>query len=56
MSTETLLHELTHHLCPPDVPAHGHEFVTTFPELAGLIMGAEVGYVLRTVYAREGVR
>ncbi|MBA0046467.1 TIGR04338 family metallohydrolase [Mycobacteroides sp. LB1] len=51
-----ILHELAHHLCPQDVPAHGHEFVALYPELAGLAMGPEVEFILRTVYAREGVR
>lgn len=51
-----ILHELAHHLCPQDGPAHGHEFVTLYPELAGLAMGPEVEFVLRTVYAREGAR
>lgn len=55
MSTETFLHEIAHHLCPAD-PAHGGEFVTTMCELCELVMGPEVGYVLRVVYAKEGVR
>ncbi len=51
-----ILHELAHHLCPQDAPAHGHDFVTLYPELAGLAMGPEVEFILRTVYAREGAR
>lgn len=56
-----VLHEVAHHLCMsndglPDGPAHGPEFVETFCELASLVMGVEVGYVLRVVYAKEGVR
>lgn len=56
-----VLHEVAHHLCvsggcPPDGPAHGPEFVQTFCELTSLVMGAEVGHVLRVVYAKEGVR
>ena len=51
-----VLHEVAHHLCDPGLPAHGPEFVATFCELAALVMGAEVGHVLRVVYAKEGVR
>ncbi len=51
-----VLHEVAHHLCGLDGPAHGAAFVATFCELAGLVMGAEVGHVLRVVYAKEGVR
>ena len=54
MSTEIVLHELTHHLVDAD-PPHGPEFVTAFCEVAGVVMGAEVGYLLRVVFAREGV-
>jgi putative metallohydrolase (TIGR04338 family) len=50
-----LLHEIAHHLCPAE-PAHGTEFVATFGALAEMVMGAEVGHVLRVVYAKEGVR
>lgn len=50
-----VLHELAHHLCDVE-PAHGPEFVATFCELAEKVMGPEVGYVLRVVYAKEGVR
>ncbi|HEX2213275.1 MAG TPA: TIGR04338 family metallohydrolase, partial [Mycobacterium sp.] len=44
-----VLHEIAHHLCEAD-PPHGHEFVATFCELAGAVMGAEVAHVLRVVY------
>ncbi|MEZ0355971.1 TIGR04338 family metallohydrolase [Mycobacterium sp. ENV421] len=50
-----LLHEIAHHLTPQG-PAHGPGFVATFCELAALVMGPEVGHVLRVVYAKEGVR
>jgi putative metallohydrolase (TIGR04338 family) len=50
-----VLHEIAHHLSPAE-PAHGHEFVATFCELAAAVMGPEVGHVLRVVYAKEGVR
>lgn len=50
-----LLHEIAHHLCPAE-PAHGTEFVTTYCALAEVVMGAEVGHVLRVVYVKEGVR
>ncbi|MEO3759849.1 TIGR04338 family metallohydrolase [Mycobacterium sp. B14F4] len=50
-----VLHEIAHHLCDAS-PPHGPEFVATFCELADAVMGAEVGHVLRTVYAKEGVR
>lgn len=54
-----VLHEVAHHLCETDAgrgPAHGTVFVATFCELAELVMGPEVGHVLRVVYAKEGVR
>lgn len=50
-----VLHELAHHLSHAD-PAHGPEFVATMCELTSIVMGAELGYVLRVVYAQEGVR
>jgi putative metallohydrolase (TIGR04338 family) len=50
-----VLHELAHHLSQSD-PPHGPDFVATFCELAAAVMGAEVGYVLRVVYAKEGAR
>ncbi|MCV7216521.1 TIGR04338 family metallohydrolase [Mycobacterium crocinum] len=50
-----LLHEIAHHLTPRG-PAHGPNFVATFCELAAVVMGPEVGHVLRVVYAKEGVR
>jgi len=50
-----VLHEIAHHLC--DVrPPHGPEFVATFCELTEMVMGPELGYVLRVVFAKEGVR
>lgn len=50
-----VLHELAHHLAFTD-PPHGPEFTAALCELASTVMGAEVGYVLRVVYANEGVR
>ena len=50
-----VLHEIAHHLSHAE-PPHGPEFVATFCELAGAVMGPEVGHVLRVVYAKEGVR
>lgn len=50
-----VLHEITHHLCDAR-PPHGPQFVATFCELAELVMGPELGYVLRVVFAKEGVR
>jgi putative metallohydrolase (TIGR04338 family) len=50
-----VLHEIAHHLCTAE-PPHGPEFVATFCELAGVVMGPEVAHVLRVVYAKEGVR
>jgi putative metallohydrolase (TIGR04338 family) len=50
-----VLHEIAHHLSDA-VPAHGPDFVATFCELAATVMGAEVAFVLRMVYAKEGVR
>jgi putative metallohydrolase (TIGR04338 family) len=55
MSTETLLHELAHHLCPWE-PAHGPEFTSTLCDLTASVMGPEAAHVLRVVYAKEGVR
>ncbi|WP_328349984.1 TIGR04338 family metallohydrolase [Mycobacterium sp. NBC_00419] len=51
-----LLHEIAHHLDGSGGPAHGPGFVATFCELAAVVMGPEVGHVLRVVYAKEGVR
>lgn len=50
-----VLHEIAHHLCVAE-PPHGPEFVATFCELAGVVMGPELAHVLRVVYAKEGVR
>ena len=50
-----VLHEVAHHLQPPG-PAHGPGFVATLSELAELVMGPEVGHVLRVVYAKEDVK
>jgi putative metallohydrolase (TIGR04338 family) len=50
-----VLHELAHHLCQSD-PPHGPKFVATMCELTELVMGPELGHVLRVVYAKEGVR
>ena len=49
------LHEIAHHLSNAQ-PPHGPEFVATLCDLAGMVMGPEVGHVLRVVYAKEGVR
>ncbi len=51
-----VLHEVAHHLCEGDGPAHGPRFVATMCELTTAVMGPEVGHVLRVVYAKEGVR
>jgi putative metallohydrolase (TIGR04338 family) len=50
-----VLHEIAHHLCD-EQPAHGSQYVTTLCTLTELVMGPEVGHVLRVVYAKEGVR
>ena len=50
-----VLHEVAHHLCRAQ-PAHGAEFVATMCTLTALVMGPELGHVLRVVYAKEGVR
>ena len=50
-----VLHEMAHHLSHAE-PPHGTEFVTTFCELTGIVMGPEAAHVLRVVYAKEGVR
>lgn len=50
-----VLHEVAHHLSDTQ-PAHGPEFVAAMCTLAELVMGPELGHVLRVVYAKEGVR
>jgi putative metallohydrolase (TIGR04338 family) len=50
-----VLHEVAHHLCRAQ-SAHGAEFVATMCTLTELVMGPELGHVLRVVYAKEGVR
>ena len=51
-----VLHEIAHHLCGPDGPAHGPRFTSTFCALAAAVMGPEAGHVLRVVYAKQCVR
>lgn len=51
-----VLHELAHHLCGAEGPAHGPAFTATFCDLTAAVMGPETGHVLRVVYAKEGVR
>jgi len=50
-----VLHEIAHHLCDTS-PPHGPQYVATLCTLAELVMGPELGHVLRVVYAKEGVR
>lgn len=50
-----VLHEIAHHLCNAR-PAHGSRFVTTLCALTETVMGPELGYVLRVVYAKQGAR
>lgn len=50
-----LLHEVAHHLSRVP-PPHGPDFVATMCALTELVMGPELGHVLRVVYAKEGVR
>jgi putative metallohydrolase (TIGR04338 family) len=50
-----VLHEVAHHLCDAS-PPHGSQYVATLCTLTELVMGPEVGHVLRVVYAKEGVR
>ena len=50
-----ILHEVAHHLSQTP-PPHGPDFVATMCMLTELVMGPEVGHVLRVVYAKEGVR
>ena len=50
-----VLHEVAHHLCDAE-PPHGPQFVSTYCELAEVVMGPEAGHVLRVVFAKEGVR
>ena len=50
-----VLHEIAHHLCD-EPPPHGSQYVATLCTLAELVMGVELGHVLRVVYAKEGVR
>ncbi|MEZ0053413.1 putative metallohydrolase (TIGR04338 family) [Mycobacterium sp. MAA66] len=51
-----LLHEIAHHLADAVPPPHGPAFTATFCQLCEMVMGPEVGHVLRVVYAKEGVR
>ena len=48
-----VLHEIAHHLAAPAVPVHGPVFTATMCELCEMVMGPEVGHVLRVVYAKE---
>jgi putative metallohydrolase (TIGR04338 family) len=50
-----VLHEIAHHLCD-EPPPHGSQYVATLCNLAELVMGVELGHVLRVVYVKEGVR
>jgi len=50
-----VLHEIAHHLCQAQ-PPHGSQYVATLSTLAELVIGPELGHVLRVVYAKEGVR
>jgi putative metallohydrolase (TIGR04338 family) len=50
-----VLHEIAHHLCDA-TPPHGSQYVATLCTLAELVMGPELGHVLRVIYAKEGVR
>jgi putative metallohydrolase (TIGR04338 family) len=50
-----VLHEIAHHLCD-ESPPHGSQYVDTLCTLAELVMGPELGHVLRVVYAKQGVR
>ncbi|WP_244975172.1 TIGR04338 family metallohydrolase [Mycobacterium heckeshornense] len=50
-----VLHEIAHHLCQAQ-PPHGPDFVDTMCALSELVMGPELGHVLRVVYAKAGVR
>lgn len=49
-----VLHEVAHHLSDAH-PPHGPLFAATLCTLAELVMGPELGHVLRVVYAKEGV-
>ena len=42
--------------CARRQPPHGPDFVATMCTLTELVMGPELGHVLRVVYAKEGVR
>jgi putative metallohydrolase (TIGR04338 family) len=50
-----VLHEIAHHLCD-EPPPHGSQYVATLCTLAELVMGVELGHVLRVVYTKECVR
>lgn len=53
-----VLHEVAHHLgdSGDTDPPHGPQFVETLCTLAELVMGPEVGHVLRVVCAKAAVR
>jgi putative metallohydrolase (TIGR04338 family) len=50
-----VLHEIAHHLCDTR-PPHGPRFAATLCTLAEMVMGPELGHVLRVIYAKEGVQ
>ncbi|MGH3632649.1 TIGR04338 family metallohydrolase [Mycobacterium sp.] len=50
-----VLHEIAHHLCDAH-PPHGPQFVATMCRLAELVMGPELGHVLRIVFNKEGAK
>ncbi len=53
-----ILHELAHHLAPPecDLAPHGPQFCTRYLELVEGVIGPEAAFVLRTGMLGCGVR
>lgn len=53
-----VLHELAHHLGPPEAEeaAHGGDFVARTLELVEIVLGPEAAFVLRVAYAGTGTR
>ncbi|MBH0778627.1 TIGR04338 family metallohydrolase [Nocardia bovistercoris] len=51
-----VLHELAHHLEPPDAVAHGPEFCSSYVELVEGVIGPEAALLLRATMHDCGVR
>ncbi|MFT4126904.1 MAG: TIGR04338 family metallohydrolase, partial [Gordonia sp. (in: high G+C Gram-positive bacteria)] len=50
-----VLHELAHHLDGSGAGGHGPAFIETLIDLVGLVLGPEVAFIYRVVFADSGV-